>query len=180
MAGIQSRALRNEESVAVRRAAGLALRRLEAVEAVPDLIEELDDNDQTYRSFIYAILVGLLGTDLDFDSSASASARSLATERLHTHWKKHGPELTEAASLSRLIRALAFPSERAEAFANLSALGPKAAPALIASLGRPGITQNQPDRDAEVAKLLYNLYGVDHGTDRSAWQEWWTREGQQR
>ena len=168
--------LQRDPLPAVRRAAALALSRLRALEAVPDLIAELEraDADKAYRGYIRQILVGTLGRDPGDDV---ASWRAL--------WKASGPAELAREAIRRDVRRLSRPAEAAAARERLAKAGKAAVRPLIDALPDPASPQPAPGAPVgndgrAAAEALRDITGQDFGQDRARWETWWREEGQRK
>lgn len=142
----------------VRRAAALALSRLRAVEAVPELINAMAREEKENRAYMRAILAGILGSDGGDDPKAWQRA-----------WEAAQKDLIAREDVRRAVRTLGRPDARDAARTKLLAVGKPAVRALIDGLQRDDVRP-------EAARLLEEITGKDLGGDRDAWEKWW-REG---
>jgi len=88
--------LTTDRSRSMRRAAALALSRLRAVEAIPDLIGELEHPDRGYRAYIHLVLVGTAGKDVGFDAGGTDKARAAQVEAWRAWWDGAKADLLKA------------------------------------------------------------------------------------
>jgi hypothetical protein len=157
---------------ALRRTAALALSRLRAIEAIPDLADEMArPGDREHRAYIRRVLVGTLGKDAGDDPAAW---RAL--------YEESGKALLASEETRRDVRRLALPGSRAAARERLLAKGRGAVRALIDALPAGGGTSPAlPSEEearalaqrAEAASLLREITGEDHGDERARWDAWW-------
>ncbi len=174
-------ALTEDKSLLVRRAAALALSRLRAIEAIPDLIGELEwdgggarvgggSATKDYRAYIHTVLVGTAGLDLGFDPAASAIVRAERIRAWRDWWDKVKADRLRQQEVRRLVQSLGRGGERlADARRRLLEIGKPAIRGLIDGLGDE---RARP----EAAILLREITGEkDLGDDRAAWEEWWRK-----
>jgi HEAT repeat protein len=145
----------------IRRAAALALSRLRAVEAIPDLIDALGREEKDGRAYVRAVLVGLLGAD-----PGGADEAKPALDRWQKAWAAAKDDLLRREEVRRAVKALARPDAREQARARLVAIGRPAVRALIDGLQSDGVRP-------EAARVLEEITGKDFGGDRDAWEAWW-------
>ncbi|MFC1706475.1 hypothetical protein ACFL59_06570 [Planctomycetota bacterium] len=169
-----------ERAQTLKNAAVLALSRLRAVEAVPDIIDQLEGRDPDYRSLCHSVLVSLTGEDPGYTPRATGAERRTEIERWRLLWNREKERLLRSVDLARLISALALKERREASAARLLGYGEEAVPVLIAALGTPTSRGNANRRDQEIADILAELTGVDYGRDRKAWEAWWRRRGLRR
>lgn len=158
--------VRGDPAPLVRRAAALALARLNAFEAVPDLIEELGRDDREYRAYIHHVLVGLVVRDPGWDEVD----RKASIERWRRTWAEAAPAATAREGVRRAVRDLGDLARYAEAKKKLLAAGPAAVRPLIDAMRDDALR-------ADAALLLEEITGKRFGPDPDAWEAWWRAGG---
>jgi hypothetical protein len=95
VAGLRAR-LTPEQAPGLRRAAALWLSRLRAVEAIPDLIDELDRaRDVEDRKLFHGVLIALAGSDPGYDPEAAGAERKRGIDRWRELWEREGRKLMQ-------------------------------------------------------------------------------------
>ncbi len=168
--------LKEETLSGLRRAAALALSRVRAVEAIPDLVGEMEraDASRAYKGYIRQVLVGTVGQDQGEDP-----------QKWRDHFAQAGEALCKREEVRRDVQRLGREHGRDAARTRLLKHGRAAVRALIDGL------QETAGKDADAAALLRaatirtdsaallkEITGKDFGEDRPAWEAWWREEGQ--
>jgi len=81
--------LRTSKSIALKREILAALERMRAIEAVPDLLDELESPDKEYRARVYSALKFITFQRLPFSPNASASVRSKQIAAWRAWWEQN-------------------------------------------------------------------------------------------
>ncbi|RMG08774.1 MAG: hypothetical protein D6731_21105 [Planctomycetota bacterium] len=150
----------------LRRMAARTLARLRAVEAVPDLIELLADEDEDLARGAADALTALTGTEPEGASSARDPRPAW-----RAWWEREGPALVARERVRRAVGDLAFPGRREDAAQRLRALGKAALRGLVDGL-RSDATR------AAAHRLLEEISGEHFAADPDEWLEWLeAREG---
>jgi HEAT repeat protein len=161
--------LDTEEIAPIRRATAMALSRLQAVEAVPDLITRLEKGEEAERAVCHIVLVSLTARDPGYDPKGSKADRAEGIARWRSLWDDEKATLLEAQDLRRALAGLTGQATRQASSVRLRAYGIRAVPGLISML-RSG---HDKATRATVLGLLRDLTGVDKGADPKAWDSWW-------
>jgi HEAT repeat protein len=155
----------------VRRAAALALSRLRAIEAVPDLIDAIERDPKLDADYLGALLAGLIGKDATPESPLSGGRAALA-ERWRKVWAEEKNLLLRREEVRRAVRDLSRAEETDAAKERLRKIGRPAVRALIEALADERVR-------SEAAALLEEITGKSFGGDKEAWEAWWRAEGSQ-
>lgn len=150
----------------LRRAALLALSRLRAVECVPEVLKEMEDDDPLHRAAAWEALQFLVGAAPPFDPKGEAGARKAQLEAWRAAWAAEGPARTAAEVARRSGLDLAH-ADRAEAASNrFRGLGKAGLRALVDAL-RPEASR------ARAHALLIELTGKkDLPAEPGPWVAW--------
>jgi len=149
------------------RAALLALHRLRAAEAAPELIATLEHDEEELRRLAYDALRYVTNETIAFEAGGYRSEREAAVERWRRWWREEGDAQAESVRIERLVRVVAGARPGATAaWDELVAIGEPAVPEAIDAYAA------EPDAPW-LRKLLVALTGEDQGSDPEAWRAWW-------
>jgi hypothetical protein len=151
----------------LKRVAAFALRRLHAVEALGELIEQLNDKDPATRKVILAVVVDLAGGEkCPFDPAAGEPERQRQQVAWKAWWDSSHVAAVAATVAPRAVEALGLDSARAAAAeTKLRDLGLQSVRALIEGL-------RQPRTKDKAHALLKEITKADIPPEPEAWLAW--------
>jgi hypothetical protein len=156
-----------QASAQLKRAALLAVGRMRAIEALGEVIAQLDHRDQPLREQAWQTLLSMAGREVfPYDPAAAQPARRKQIDLWRGWWAQDGPPLVQGELARRLVDDLAVEAKAADAVKALRAIGRPAVRPLIDGLRNPA-------SKTRAHSLLQELTGQKLPAELDKWLAWW-------